>query len=161
MDWLCPEVLGFGDCNSAQRRPGRGLALQAWGVRAAAAGVAQRRRGRPRASGIRDASSRRLRQCGHLRVPISARVGAVLVPRSPPCSADSRQQHPQAATISRLRRGSDRVDLTSSHRHPCANGHRFSMAMPPSCSINPRGGSTPSPPWVGCVSASLFPGDSP
>ena len=68
---------------------------------------------------------------------------------------------PRQPRSSRLRRGSDRVDHTSSHRHPCANGHRFSMAMPPSCSINPRGGSTPSPPWVGCVSASLFSGDSP
>src|SRR3546814_9143699 len=60
---------------------------------------------------------------------------------------------PRQPRSSRLRCGSDRVDHSSSHRHPCANGHRFSMAMPPSCSINPRGGSTPSPPWVGCVSA--------
>ena len=47
-------------------------------------------------------------------------------------------RHAQAATIllgiCHLGCGSDRVDHTSSHRHPCANGHRFSMAMPPSCS---------------------------
>lgn len=68
---------------------------------------------------------------------------------------------PRQPRSSRLRCGSDRVGHTSSPRHPCANGHRFSMVMPPSCSINPRGGFTPSPPRVGCVSASLFPGDSP
>src|SRR5690606_14410667 len=46
---------------------------------------------------------------------------------------------PRQPRSSRLRRGSGRVDHTSSHRHPCANGHRLSMAMSPSCSINPRG----------------------
>ena len=55
---------------------------------------------------------------------------------------------PRQPRSSRLRRGSDRVDHTSSHRRPCANGHRFSMAMPQAVPSTHAGFHT-FPPWVG------------
>ena len=85
--------------------------------------------------------------------PVTPRNGRLM-----PCSLT-----PSATCRGHDPRGCDAVPtalITSSHRHPCANGHQFSMAMPQAVPSAHAGFHT-FPALGRCVSASLFPEDSP